>query len=366
MLLGLSLATLSARARRTSRTATGTDGDTLSTLNKPYRCPTPSLPELHNLSIFNKLLIINEMLTEEISTKSQATSFSDEKETSPIRKEADEELFNHPNLTIIESKQFISSLDLRGIWNYRELLYFLALRDLKIRYKQTLLGIAWVLLQPIITTVIFTTIFLRLGSAQDLNIPYPLFAFSGFTLWTFIGSAIMNSSNSLLNHSSLITKIYFPRLVIPFSAVLATLVDLLFGLISLLIVMVIYQVSPGWKFLLLPIVIIPVIFFSLGIGVFSAAINVKYRDVKYILPFIIQVFFFISPVFYSLSMLPQESVWLWYFNPITGFLENFRALLFNLKFDWFSFAVSTATSLGVFLLSIYIFHRMEDDFADVI
>jgi lipopolysaccharide transport system permease protein len=269
-------------------------------------------------------------------------------------------------LTVIESGEFLSSIDLKGIWHYRELLYFLALRDIKIRYKQTLLGIAWVVFQPVITTLVFTAIFLRLGSVQDLSIPYPLFAFSGFTLWTFISSAIMNCSNSLLNHSSLITKVYFPRLVIPFSAVLATLVDLFFGFISLILAMAFYNVFPQWQILLLPILMIPVLLFALGIGIFTAAINVKYRDVKYILPFLIQLLFFISPIFYSLSMLPQDSVWLWYFNPVTGFLENFRAILFGLSLNWYSLIISAVFSFAVFLLSVFVFHRMEDDFADVI
>lgn len=267
---------------------------------------------------------------------------------------------------VIEPSEFISSLDLRGIWQYRELLYFLAMRDLKIRYKQTLLGIAWVLLQPIITTAIFTTIFLRLGTNENLSIPYPLFAFSGFTFWNFISSAISNCSNSLINHSSLVTKVYFPRLVIPFSAVLATLVDLIFGIASLVIAMLFYKVYPNWQFPLVILLLIPSLLLSLGIGILMSALNVRYRDVKYILPFIIQVFFFISPVFYSLSMLPTNSVWLWQFNPVTGILENFRALLFGLPFNWVSFGISNVISLVTFILAIFVFHKMEDDFADII
>lgn len=270
------------------------------------------------------------------------------------------------NLVVIEPEHFISSLNLRNLWEYNELFYFLALRDIKIRYKQTLLGIAWVLLQPVITTVIFTTIFLRLGTAQSLEVPYPLFAFSGFTLWTFINASISNSSNSLINHSSLITKVYFPRLVIPISSVGATLVDLGFGLASLLVAMLVYGVAPTWTFLLVPLLIIPALFLALGIGIITAALNVKYRDVKYILPFVLQVFFFISPIFYSLSMLPEDSVALWKLNPVTGIVENFRALLFGLAFDWYSFGISVAFSVGVFVLAVYVFHRMEDDFADVI
>lgn len=270
------------------------------------------------------------------------------------------------NSVIIEPARFISSLDLRGIWKYRELLYFLALRDIKIRYKQTLLGIAWVLLLPIVTTIIFTTVFSKLGATQNLPVPYPLFAFSGFVLWTFISSAIMNCSNSLVNHSNLITKVYFPRLVVPISAVAATLLDLVFGIASLLLAMLYYHVIPTWRILLIIIVIIPALFLSLGIGILTAALNVKYRDVKYVLPLAVQTWFFISPIFYSLTMLSESSVWIWKLNPLAGILDNFRSLLFGLNMDWFSFNVSFAVSVAVFILSVFTFHRMEDDFADVI
>ncbi|MGI8469872.1 MAG: ABC transporter permease [Pyrinomonadaceae bacterium] len=275
--------------------------------------------------------------------------------------------FLKPKDTIsIESRHFISSLNLLNLWEYRELFYFLALRDIKIRYKQTLIGIAWVLLQPIITTVIFTTIAFKLGTGQDPKVPYPLFAFSGLMLWIFINSAISNCSNSLINHSGLITKVYFPRLIIPLSAVGATLVDLFFGFVSLLIAMLLYGVTPSWKNLLILPLMIPTLLLTLGLGILTAALNVKYRDVKYILPFILQVFFFISPIFYSLSIIPAESLWLWKLNPLTGLMENFRALLFNQNIDWSSLSISIVISLLLFLLSVFVFHRMEDDFADVI
>lgn len=283
----------------------------------------------------------------------------------PVEKNSESD-FEKNKTVLIEPAKFFSSLDLRGIWEYRELLFFLALRDIKIRYKQTLIGIGWVLLQPVITTAIFTTILLRLGANENLEVPYPLFAFSGFTFWTFISSSISNCSNSLVNHSSLVTKVYFPRLVIPISAVLATLVDLGFGLLSLLIAMLIYGVYPNQMFPLVFLLLVPALLLSLGIGILTAALNVKYRDVKYVLPFILQIFFFISPVFYSLTMLPEESIWLWKLNPVTGILENFRAILFGLPIDWQSLSVSVVVSILVFILAIFVFHKMEDDFADVI
>ena len=276
------------------------------------------------------------------------------------------DIFSDKNSVIIQSTGFISILNLRDFWVYRELFYFLALRDIKIRYKQTALGIIWILLQPLIATLIFAQIALHFGGGQDLNIPCPLFVFSGFTVWTFINAAITNSSNSLLNHSALITKVFFPRLIIPLSAVGATLLDLFIGLISLLLMMIIYDVFPSWKSLLALLLIVPILLSTLGLGILTAALNVKYRDVKYIMPFALQVIFFVTPVFYSLSVIPQKSVWIWRLNPFAGSLENLRAAFFDGRVDWYSFSLSFVVSIALLLLAVYVFHNMEDDFADVI
>lgn len=299
-----------------------------------------------------------------ISSKESAISEQNIKSTSLIFEAGKDDMSK--NSIIIEPTNFISSLNVKTIWEYRELIYFLALRDIKVRYTQTLLGVAWVVLQPIITTAIFTAVFLRLGQIQDSEMSYFLFTFSGFTLWVFINSAILSSSNSLINHSVLITKVFFPRLVIPISAVGATLLDLAIGLMTLFIVMLLYQVEIRWQILFVPFLIIPTLFLSLGLGVILAAFNVKYRDVKYILPFFLQLLLFASPVFYSLNMLTEGTTWMWQFNPLTGILENFRALLFGLPFDWFSFSISAVFSSALFLVAVFVFHRMEDNFADVI
>jgi lipopolysaccharide transport system permease protein len=156
-------------------------------------------------------------------------------------------------LVVIEPTKQWLNLDLLGIWKYRELLYFLGLRDVQIRYKQTLIGIIWVVLQPILTTIVFSILFSSIGQGAAQDIPYPLFAFSGFTIWTFFNAAIFNSSNSLVNHTGLITKVFFPRLIIPISAVGASLLDLLFGLLSLLVVMLIYQATPSWTIIFAPL-----------------------------------------------------------------------------------------------------------------
>ena len=304
------------------------------------------------------------MNTTKFSSKKSVFRKESKKSIAPIKVEDEDQMSE--NAVVIEPTHFISSINIKVLWEYRELIYFLALRDVKIRYKQTLLGVAWVVLQPVITTAIFTAIFLRLGQIQDSVIPYALFTFSGFTLWVFVNSAISTSSNSLINHSVLITKVFFPRLVIPISAVCATLLDLALGLATLFIAMLLYQVHLTWQILLIPFIILPALFLSLGLGIILAALNVKYRDVKYILPFFLQLLLFASPVFYSLNMLSEGTTWMWQFNPLTGILENFRSLLFGLPFDWFSFSISVASSLVVFFLAVFVFHRMEDDFADVI
>lgn len=260
----------------------------------------------------------------------------------------------------------VGSFDLKGIWNYRELLYFLALRDIKVRYTQTILGIAWVILQPVIITVIFTAVFQNLGIVHELGVPYPLFAFSGFVIWSFINSAVLNGSNSLISHSNLITKVYFPRLVIPLSAVAATLVDLLVGVAAIFGAMLIYEILPSWRSFLIVVPMVPAMLLTLGTVIFCSALNVRYRDVKHILPLVLQILFFTSPIFYSMSMVDPAKAWLWKFNPLTGILENFRAALFGLPFDWTGLAIASAISMVVFVISVVVFQRAVDEFADVI
>jgi lipopolysaccharide transport system permease protein len=268
--------------------------------------------------------------------------------------------------TIIEPPRLFSDLDLAGLWQHRELFYLLAVRDIKIRYKQAVLGVAWVVVQPLISTLIFTMIFRSLGIGAELSVPYPLFAFSGFVIWSFMNGAILNCSGCLINHRNLITFVYFPRLILPLAAAAATMVDLAFGLLSLAGVMLIYQRPPAWQ---TPLVVIPIavaVMLTLGMIILSASLNVKYRDVKYVLPFILQILFFISPVFYSLSMIDQSSVWLWKLNPLTGILENFRAALFGLPIDWLSLLIAAVVAVVLFVGSMFVFQRMVDDFADVI
>ena len=196
--------------------------------------------------------------------------------------------------------------------------------------------------------------------------PYPVFAFSGFTIWTFISAAISNSSNSLINHTNLITKVYFPRLIVPLSGVAAILLDLLLGLASLMVVMLLYGVRLSPNFIYAPLFLILFIIIAVSLGIILSAINVRYRDVKYVLPFALQLWLFVTPVFYSLEMLPEEARWMWKLNPITGALNGFRATLFGSGFDTFEIVFSVVSSILLLVFALHIFYRMEDSFADVI
>lgn len=267
---------------------------------------------------------------------------------------------------IIEPLRTWGKSDWTEIWEHRELFYFLILRDLKIRYKQTLLGVAWVLLQPIVSTIVFSVIFGHLGQGRTMEIPYAAFAFSGFVLWIFFTSAISASSASLITSANLITKVYFPRLILPLATVAANLVDLFFGLLSLAVVMLIYGIVPGITILLAPILLILCVVTVSGLGIILAAINVRYRDVKYVLPVVLQLWLFVTPIFYSLEMIPEDSRWLWKLNPMTGIVNGFRAALFGGQFDLLEILVSLIFALFVGIVSVQIFYRMEDSFADVI
>ncbi|MBA3784690.1 MAG: ABC transporter permease [Acidobacteria bacterium] len=252
------------------------------------------------------------------------------------------------------------------LWEHRELFYFLTLRDIKIRYKQTLLGITWVLLQPTISTIVFSILFTNLGQTNPLNVPYPVFAFSGFTVWIFIAVAISSGSSSLIGNPNLITKVYLPRLILPLSAIAANLLDLLLGLISLIIVMAIYGVTVSRTLIFAPLFLILCFTIATSLGILLSAINVRYRDVKYILPVVLQLWLFVTPVFYSLDMIPEETRWIWKLNPMTGALGGFRAALFGASFDSFEIAVSVVVAVILVILALQIFYRMEDSFADVI
>jgi lipopolysaccharide transport system permease protein len=269
-------------------------------------------------------------------------------------------------LVTIEAKRSWVPLDLRGLWTYRELLYFLTLRDVKVRYKQTAMGAAWAILQPLFAMLIFTLFFGRLARIPSDGIPYPIFAYAGLLPWTFFSNAISNSGNSLITNTNLITKVYFPRMIIPAAAVGAGLVDLAIAFLLLGGLMIYYGVGLSPAVVALPFLVLLTATFALGVGMWLSALNVKYRDIRHALPFLIQLWMFVSPVIFPSSMVPQKWRWVLSLNPLTGIIEGFRAALFGKPFPWTGLATSLVITLIVLFYSAYSFRRMERKFADLI
>jgi lipopolysaccharide transport system permease protein len=278
---------------------------------------------------------------------------------------SDSNTAGHP-LILIDADSFSLKLGLREIWAYRELLFFLTWRDIKIRYKQTLLGASWAVIQPLFAMLLFTLFFGRLARVPSDNIPYPVFAYAGLLPWTFFSNAIINAGNSLIGSSSLITKVYFPRVIIPAAAVLAGLLDFAIAFLLLIPLLLYYDIEVTWKILLLPLFILQATLLALGAGMWLSALNVKYRDVRYALPFVIQLWLFASPVIYPASMMPDRWRWVLALNPMTGIIESFRASLFGHEFPVATILPAVVITIVILLYSFFAFRRAEDSFADIV
>jgi lipopolysaccharide transport system permease protein len=272
---------------------------------------------------------------------------------------------DEPLVTIQPSRSW-SALNLRELWAYRELLYFLVWRDVKVRYKQTALGVAWVVMQPLLTTVIFTLFLGRMVGVPSDGVPYPLFLYAGMLPWTFFTGAITFSSNSLVGNSHLITKVYFPRALIPAAAVAARLLDFAVGFAVLVFLMAWYRVGLTPNILMLPVCVLLVMLFSLGLGMAASAVNVKYRDVGVIVPFVLQLWMFAAPVVYPVSLVPERWRRLYALDPLVGIIEGFRSSLFGRAFDWVSLAVSAAITLALLVYASFFFRRVQTQFADIV
>jgi lipopolysaccharide transport system permease protein len=269
-------------------------------------------------------------------------------------------------LVVIQPTRRWSLLNLKDIWAYRELLFFLTWRDVKVRYKQTALGAAWAILQPLFMMVIFTIFFGRLAGVQTNGIPYPVFALAALVPWTFFANSVTASANSLVGSANLITKVYFPRVIVPAAAMLAAIVDFFLSFVLLAVLMAIYRVTPTMHILFLPVLILLTAVFALAVGTWMSALNVKYRDVRFALPFLIQLWLFVSSVIVPSSAVPEKWRWLLWFNPMSGIIEGYRSALFGLPFDWASLGIaSTLTLLGL-LYATFAFNRVERSFADII
>jgi lipopolysaccharide transport system permease protein len=269
-------------------------------------------------------------------------------------------------LVVIEPSKNLVALNLRDLWHYRDLFYILTMRDIKVRYKQTFLGVAWAIIQPLFTMIIFSLLFGRLANMPSDGIAYPLFAFAGLLPWTFFSNAVTNSGNSLVGSSNLITKVYFPRMVIPFAAVAAGLLDLIVAFGLMILLMIYYGAGFSTNMLMLPVLTVILTLLAVGVGMFLSALNVKYRDIRYALPFLIQLGMFATPIIYPLSVIPEKWRWLMMLNPLSGLIEGFRAACFGKSFDWASIGVSLAMTSAILLFSAYVFRKMERSFADVI
>src|SRR6476661_1843825 len=269
-------------------------------------------------------------------------------------------------LVVIQPSRSWKLLSLKDLWANRELLFFLTWRDVKVRYNQTSLGAAWAILQPLFMMSIFTIFFGRLAGVASAGIPYPLFALAGLVPWTFFSNAITASGNSLVGSANLITKVYFPRFIVPAAAMLAGLVDLLLSFVLLCLLMIYYRVSLTTHILLLPVLVLLTALFALAVGTWMSALNVKYRDVRFALPFVIQLWLFVSSVILPSSSIPQKWRWLLMLNPMSGIIEAFRSALFGLPFDWPALGLATLLIIVTLLYAIYAFARVERSFADII
>ena len=306
--------------------------------------------------------VIGEDATEgEVATRPLSDAGPNSAQARPFRYVAPDK----PLVTLEAGKSW-APLNLADLWAHRELLYFLMWRDVKVRYKQTVLGAAWAIIQPLITMIIFTYFFGMLARMPTEGVPSPLFFYTGLVLWTFFSNGVSNGASSLISNTNLIRKIYFPRLLIPAAAVGAGLLDFAIASALLIGLLIYYGIALTWGCLmLLPLVLLATML-SFGVGLLFSALNVKYRDLRYALPFLIQLWMFVSPIIYPSSLIPPEKRWLMLLNPVSGIVEGFRASLFGLQFNWLAIGYSTLFSIVLLVCASFCFKRMERTFAELI
>lgn len=264
-------------------------------------------------------------------------------------------------------KDYAKLGSIRELWEYRELFYFLAWRDIKVRYKQTVLGIVWAIVQPFLTMVIFTVVFGQIANISSEGLPRPVFYFSALLPWIYFSSTLSSAGMSLVSNSGLLTKIYFPRIILPAAAALVPLVDFLIGSAFLAGFIVYYDIPVGWNLLLWPVLVVPLSLLAFGLGSFLAALNVKYRDVKHAIPFGIQILLFMTPIIYPSSILPEQFRWLLALNPLSGLIEAFRyALVPTYTVHWGLVGLSLVVTAAALAFGVVYFKRTEKTFADII
>ena len=271
------------------------------------------------------------------------------------------------SVVIIQPTKGLFCLDLNAVWPYRELLYFLIWRDIKVRYKQTVIGAGWAICQPLMTMVIFTIVFGNFAKIPSDGLPYPIFAYTALLPWNFFAQALGRSGISLVGSANLITKVYFPRLIIPIAAAVASIVDFAIAFVILLGMMIWFGIAPTWGMLALPLFLLLTLVTALSVGLWLSALNVRYRDVGYIIPFLTQFWMYASPVVYPVSLVPEKWRLLYSLNPMAGVIEGFRwALLGKGTPDFGVIAVSGGVVMALLLGGIVYFGRTEQTFADIV
>jgi lipopolysaccharide transport system permease protein len=268
---------------------------------------------------------------------------------------------------VIDASQSLLDLNLAGVWHYRELLYFLLWRDVKIRYKQTVIGVAWSLLQPLATMLIFTLVFGLLARIPSDGLPYPVFAYAALLPWTYFAQAVTTCGHSLVGDAGLIRKVYFPRLIVPMAAVARPIIDFLPSLAVLLAMMGWYGIAPAWRLAAFPLFLLLAVVTALAVGLWLSALNVRYRDIGYTIPFLVQCWMFASPVVYPTSLVPERWRLAYSLNPMAGVIEGFRWSLLGAELPRLDMlAASTGMVVVLLVGGLIVFRRLERNFADVI
>lgn len=268
--------------------------------------------------------------------------------------------------TLISARSGWRSVDFAELWAYRELFSVLVMRDIKVRYKQTALGATWAIIQPVMTMVAFSIFFGKLANMPSDGLPYPIFSYAALLPWLFFANSVTASAGSLVGSSHLITKVYFPRLIIPLSSIGANIVDFAIAGVVLLLMMLYYGIGWGWNLLAAPLLTFGVMFAALGVGTFLAALTAAYRDFRYVVPFMLQFWMFVTPIAYPSSIVPEAWRWLLYLNPLTGLIEGFRSAFLGVAFNVPALVGSVVVSSVMLAAGIAYFERVERRFADIV
>ena len=274
---------------------------------------------------------------------------------------------NTEHVRVIKKRHGLIGIDFNELWRYRELFWFLALRDILVRYKQAVIGIAWSILQPLFTMVVFSIIFGRLAKLPSDGVPYPILTFTALLPWQFFAQAMSSSSQSIVGNASIISKVYFPRLIIPTSAVISGTIDFCISFVILIGMMVWYKIVPTANIIYLPLFLLVAFTAALGVGLWLSALNAEFRDVFYVVPFLVQAGLYISPVAYSSSIIPEKWKLIYSLNPMVGVIDGFRwCILGTATPNWTGIIISAVSVLVIFMGGLLYFRKMERTFADVI